>query len=199
MTQKFTSDKPSMEEILRHKNQNTASVEININAELANRIKSLEREHMIAMRKDEKVNESPKAPAIRKAIDKLEDEAIETTIRFTFKDLGRKKFEDTWKSCPPTPEQKEDGFEWDPDAFTPKLMAMSCVEAGDDDHMTLEQAESIYNDWSTAEVSMLATTALNANMGVGTIPLSGSGIDPALSTELNSIISQNEESPTPSG
>lgn len=197
MGQKFTSDSPSISEIMRLKNKHTVSVDILYDATLAAHIKELERQLMIEMRIDVKENRTPKAPAIKKQIDELTDEAISKTVKFTFEDLGRKRFEDLWKTCPPTDEQRELGYEWNPDDFGPIIISSSCIEAGASSGLTLAEATEIYNDWSTAEAEMLVMTAVNANMGASSIPFSGTGTADQPSSGLSLITAPSEESPTP--
>lgn len=192
MGKKFTSDSPSMEEILRYKNKHTLSIDVLIDAELASEIKALEKRHMIELRIDDKENRTPIAPSIRKRIDKLVEQAQESTVTFTFQDQGRKRFEDLWKTVPPTDEQREKGYEWDPDAFGPLIISEACIEP----KISLEEATDMYNDWSTAEAELLLMTAINVNLGVSAIPLSETAIGGLDSSELNSIIASKEESPT---
>jgi len=192
MGQKFTSDKPSIEEILRLKNKHTLSVDILIDTKLASEIKALERQHIIELRVDSKENRTPVAPGLWKQIEKLTEEAQESTVTFTFRDQGRKRFEDLWKTCPPSDEQRELGFEWDPDAFGPLVIAESCIEP----KLTLEEATQMYDEWSTAEAETLLMTAINVNMGMSAIPLSGTATGGQPTLDLSSIIATNEESPT---
>ncbi len=197
MGQKFTSDSPSIQEIMRLKNKHTVSIDILYDATLAARIKDLERQLMIEMRIDVKENRTPKAPAIKKQIDELTDEAIAKTVKFTFEDLGRKRFEDLWKTCPPTDEQRELGYEWNPDDFGPVIIAASCIAAGSSGGLTLDEATEIYNGWSTAEAEMLVMTAVNANMGATSIPFSETATADSPSSGLSLITAPSEESPTP--
>ena len=192
---KFTSDSPSLDEIMRLKTRNTAACEINLNAQLAADMSSLNRQIMIEDRKDQRENRSPVAPGLRKQLEALEAEALESTVRFVFQDLGRKRFEDLYKSFPPTDEQKEEGMAWNPDEFGPALMAASAIEP----KMSLDEANEIYDNWASAEVGVLVTTALNANMGVNSIPLSGSGIDSPQSSEQNLTSLLNEASDIANG
>jgi len=197
MGQKFMTDKPTIQEILRLKNKHTASVDILYDAELLATIKELERKHLVESRNDDRLNRTPLAPDIRKEIDGLTDEVAAKTVTFTFQDIGRKRFEDLWKTCPPTDEQKEKGYDWNPDDFAPIILSASCVKAGDSDSLTLDEATTIYNEWSTAEAEMLVMTAINANMGAASIPLSGTATADQLSSELNLTTAPKEESPTP--
>jgi len=192
MGQKFTSDKPSIEEILRLKNKHTLSVDILIDAELASEIKALERQHMVELRVDAKENRTPVAPALSKQIEELTKVAQERTATFLFQDQGRKRFEDLWKTCPPSDEQREQGYEWNPDEFGPLIIAESCIEP----KLTLEEATQMYDEWSTAEAETLLMTAINVNMGMSAIPLSGTATGGQPTLDLSSIIATNEESPT---
>lgn len=175
---------------MRLKKKHTISVDILIDSELASQIRALEREHMVAQRGDNKLNRTPEAPAILKKIEKLTEDALESTVTFTFEDMGRKRFEDLWKSCPPTDEDRDKGHEWDPDTFGPLLIAKCCIEP----KMTTEDAIDLYNKWSTAETEILFTTAINANLGITSIPLSGTAIGGQPDLDSNLTIALNEES-----
>ena len=192
MGKKFATDKPTMEEIRRLKTKTVLTVDVLLDNELGTRITQLRKDYMRQSRADKKLNETNKAPAILKQIEALEEEAREVTVTFSFRDLGRKRFEDLWKACPPTEDQKEKGYEWDPDEFSPLIIAESSVEP----KLTLEEAKELYDTWSTAEAEMLAMTAINANMGVNSIPLSGTGTGDPASSGLSLITAPIEESPT---
>ncbi len=198
MGQKFMTDKPTIQEIMRLKNKHTVSIDILYDAELSAKIRELERQYLIETRGDDKMNRTPLAPAIKKEIDELTDLALEKTVKFTFQDIGRKKFEALWKSCPPSEEQKEKGgYEWDPDAFGPIILAASCIGAGASTGLTVDEAQDLYDEWSTAEAEMLVMTAINANMGASSVPLSVTATADQSSSELSLITAPIEESPTP--
>lgn len=197
MGKDFISDSP-VDEILRMRTKHTYSVEVIPDAEKAAELKAMERQLDIEKRKDNKLNRSPVAPGLKKKIDLMTEELSETAVEFVFQDLGRKKFEDLWKQFPPSDELRELGYQWDPDSFGPPLLAASCIKAGGSDGLTLEQAQTIYDDWSTGEAEALVMGAINANMGVSSIPKSEIDIDAILSSDLSSTIASNTESPTAS-
>ena len=192
--QKFTTDTPTMDEIRRLKKKHTTSVDMVIDPEINNEIVKLRRQHLAESNRDTKENRTPKAPAILKKIEALEKEALDVTVTFTFQDIGRKKFEDEWKSCPPTDEQRELGYEWNPDEFGPIILAAASLEP----KLTLKEAQEIYDEWSTAEAEMLVMSAIYANMGVSSIPLSGTAIGGQPPFDSNLITAPVKESPTPS-
>ncbi len=148
---------------------------------------------MIDLRQDAKENRTPVAPGLYKQIEELRDSAKDVTATFVFEDLGRKRFEDLWKTCPPTDEQREEGYEWDPDAFGPLIIATACIQP----ELTLEEATDMYDNWSTAEAEILLMTAINVNMGMSVIPLSGTATGGQVSSDLSSITALSEESLTP--
>ena len=110
--------------------------------------------------------------------EKAEKAATERSVKFVFRAIGRKPYEELVLDWQPTEEQRAkveslgndpDNLEWDPDEFPPRLVAAAIVEP----EMTLEQVFEIYNDpaWSPAELGALFGTAQNAQFHVSVLDL----------------------------
>jgi hypothetical protein len=110
--------------------------------------------------------------------EKAEKAATERSVKFVFRSIGRKPYEELVLDWQPTDEQKAkvdsmggdpDNMDWDPDEFPPRLVAAAMVEP----EMNLEQVFEIYNDpnWSPAELGALFSTAQNAQFHVSVLDL----------------------------
>jgi len=110
--------------------------------------------------------------------EKAEQAATERSVKFVFRSIGRKPYEELVLDWQPTEEQRSkveslgndpDNLDWDPDEFPPRLVAAAMVEP----EMTLEQVFEIYNDpnWSPAELGALFSTAQNAQFHVSVLDL----------------------------
>ena len=190
MSQKFESDRPTIEEIRRLKRPNERSVSLVLDPEVSRNLKELERSYLREKRIDDRENRNPKAPAIAKAIEQLKDSAEEIT--FTFRDIGRKRFDAMIDEHPPTKEEKEQNFQFHPDTFAPALLAATAVEPT----MTPAEAQAIYDEWGQGEVNALFMTAIAACTERASIPFSKSGTDEILDSLSSSITPQVVESLT---
>lgn len=110
--------------------------------------------------------------------EKANKAASERSIKFVFRSIGRKKYEDIIFAHGPTDAQKEqaadrgedpDNLMWDPDEFPPALIAASLVEPD----LSAEQVMEIYNseDWSPAELGVLFNTAQAAQSHASVVEL----------------------------
>jgi hypothetical protein len=109
---------------------------------------------------------------------KAEQAATERSVKFVFRNIGRKRYEEILLDNQPTDAQKEkveamgqdpDNLEWDPDQFPPKLIAASMAEPD----FTEEQILEIWNDpdWSPAELGALFSTAQQVQFYASVIDL----------------------------
>lgn len=191
MTKKFETDKPSIAEIRRLKKPNERSVTLILEPEILRQIKDLEKAYLREKRLDDRENRVPKAPAIQKAIESLRDEAEEIT--FTFRDIGRKRFDDLLNEHPPTKEEKEEkNYQYHPETFGPALLAATAI----DPPMSIEDAQAIFDEWSQGEVEALFMTALAACTERASVPFSRTDTEEILSSLSNSITVLPEESLT---
>lgn len=102
-------------------------------------------------------------------VELLEASVTDASIKFVFRNIGRKPYEDILLDCAPTDAQKErmltrgqdpDQMEFDPDRFPPMLIAASMIEP----EWSEEEVMDMYNDpnWSPAELGILFSTAQEA-------------------------------------
>jgi len=174
----------------------TKQVPIQLDGELADHIVDLRKLHAAARDADRLSNEPDKAPAIEKQIEALVEESKATEVIFTFKSIGRYRYDELVTAHPPTKDAKKEGAEFNADTFPPALVAESCVEP----EMSLSDAAEIFAspDWNGAELRRIFFGALEVNTETGDIPLSRGGSDESLSSLLSLITQQNTGSPTPS-
>lgn len=141
-------------------------------------------------------NERDTAPAIRSQIEVVEKKIADTRIAFRFQSIGRKAWGallDEWKPREDNPDDEEAGFNID--EFPPRLLALSAIEP----KITLDQAYTIWSEWSDAEATVLLAAAMLANREVVDVPFTSDGIAmEALSTETGSAIPSTKGSHTPS-
>lgn len=186
--------KQTIADIKSRKKAVTKQVVIQLDGEMADRIAELRKAHSAARDADRMSNQPDTAPAIQKQIDELVEESRNTEVTFTFKSIGRFRYDELVDEHPPTKEAKKEGAEFNADTFPPALVAESCV----DPEMTNEDAVDIFAspDWNGAELRRLFFGALEVNTETGDIPLSRSGSDATLSSLLNLVSQQNTASPT---
>lgn len=96
----------------------------------------------------------------------LEQQVRESSVKFLFKSLGRKRMDTLVGEHPPTPEQKAQGtterpVEFNPDTFPQVLVAACIVEP----ELTQEDVDELWIDdrWSDLDLAALFNTALMAN------------------------------------
>lgn len=183
-------------QIKKQKKAVTKKVVIQLDGEVSDRIVELRRLHVAARDSDRMSNETDKAPEILKQVDSLVEESRDTERVFTFKSVGRFRYDELVLANPPTKEQKKDKAEFNADTFPPALVAESCV----DPEMSLEDAVEIFAspDWNGAELRKIFFGALEVNTETGDIPLSRDGSEGTLSSLLSLVSQQNTESLTPS-
>ena len=186
--------KQTIADIKKKKKAVTKTVAIQVDGEVANSIAAL-RALLTAARDSDRIsNDTDKAPAIQKQIDKMVETSQDTLVVFTFKSVGRFEYDKLVAAHPPTKEQKADGAEFNADTFPPALLSAACS----DPEISLEEATEMFDDpdWNNAELRALFFGALEVNTETGEIPLSRSGSDGTLSSLLNLVSQSNTGSPT---
>lgn len=105
--------------------------------------------------------------AYEQAHQKWQAEVEANTVELVIRSLSRRTYQDLVDSCPPTLEQieraKAQGLappDNDEEKFGPALIAASIVEP---DGVTLEDAQTIWDEWPNADVRTLATACLILN------------------------------------
>lgn len=95
--------------------------------------------------------ESKKAVRAAEAeVKKAQQAYDDASIVLTFRALERTALDELKKQHPPSEEQSEDGFEFNPDTLGPALVAASSV-----DGLTAEDARLFLETWSDAEANAL--------------------------------------------
>ena len=186
--------KQTIADIKKKKKAVMKTVAIQVDGEVANSIAAL-RALLTAARDSDRIsNDTDKAPAIQKQIDKMVETSQDTLVVFTFKSVGRFEYDKLVAAHPPTKEQKADGAEFNADTFPPALLSAACS----DPEISLEEATEMFDDpdWNNAELRALFFGALEVNTETGEIPLSRSGSDGTLSSLLNLVSQSNTGSPT---
>ncbi len=191
-----TAKKRTIADIKSKKKAVTKQIAIQLDGEIADHIVDLRELHVAARDADRLSNTADKAPAILEEIEALVEKSRETEVVFTFKSVGRFRYDELVMEHPPTKEAKKEGAEFNADTLPPALVAESCT----DPEMSLEDAIEIFAspDWNGAELRRLFFGALEVNTETGDIPLSRSESEGSLSSLLSLISQQDTGSPTPS-
>lgn len=107
----------------------------------------------------------------RKEAAEAEEAIKENSIKFTFRTIGRRRFEKLVEDNQPTPDQKEKTpeIDWNPDTFPPKIIAESLVEP----ELTEEQVQELWDseDWSSGDLEALFLTAIMVNRSRSVVEL----------------------------
>lgn len=189
----------SFKEIQKLKKPNETSIELVLEPELTRTLAELYRRHALEEGRDKKLNRAAVAPSIQKEIDALTDHIESAKVVFSFKDPGRKAFEDLIEACPPTDEEKALAKEhgqspptWGTDSFVPGLLAIASL----DPKLDLDEAREIYDNWGRGDVEALFNTALQACMETASIPFTRRDTEGILDSVRSLISQQSEGSPT---
>lgn len=96
----------------------------------------------------------------------IEDGIRDDGLEFVFRGIGRLKYENLIRACPPTDaqiaEHGVEGIAYDPEAFLPKLLAATVVNSD----LTAEQWDKDVldsDDWGQGECSILINNAMLVN------------------------------------
>lgn len=162
MPKQFTTDSPTIDEIMAVRKPRTDSVWVPLDADLLARIEQLEREVKIAERLDEREHRRPEAPGLRAQLDELEAEAEEAAVEFVFQEMPRKAYR-TLKASYPDPAGK---MQFDPETFPPALLAVCCTKPA----MTAEQALAVWDEWGPSITDLLGGAAILVNEGPTRVP-----------------------------
>lgn len=193
----FSSDSPSIEEIMRRKKPVRKWVDVPLDSEvadalsakeqeLANAEQALQRERTRSQAVEQigkslaegsKIQEKLKrVEDLEAELDRLWEESEASIVRFWFQDIGKKKYDDLISEHPPTPEQKkeweDEGGEgklaYNTETFPPALLSKASL----DPKISLEYANQIFEEWGNWEVIRLYRTAEAACAGISTVPKS---------------------------
>lgn len=206
---KFRSDTPTMGEILRLKKPNTRKCTILLDSSLNHQLDEIDREIELLQRKLQAGGSKSLADGTQKRLnelveqyEKLEEEAEEFTVEFTFQDIGRKGYDALVRDNPPSDEEKaeykaaggEGILPYSFNNFPPKLISECSVSP----KISLEEAEAMFEEWAEGDLELLFNTALLCCKEPTSLPKSRAGIEKTRASQLNSTTAPNEESPIPS-
>ncbi len=132
--------------------------------DLVARMDEVKRDLRVAELADQRENRNPEAPGLRIELERLEAEIVDAAVPFRFRALPRKQYRALLD------DHKDDTGEkrWDPDTFPPALIA-ACAA---DPEMTLEQAQTVYDEWDENQASALFAAAYMVNEGESKVPFS---------------------------
>lgn len=184
----------TMGSIMAKKKAVTKSVSIQLDGVVADEIFAL-RALAEAARDSDRVSNTPaQEPAILRQIDELVEASQDTVQVFSFKSVGRPRYDELVDENPPSKEARKEGAEFDQDTFPPALVSESSLKP----NISLKQAVEIFSspDWNNAELRKLFFAALEVNTETGDIPLSRTGSEGTLNSLLSLVSQQNTESPT---
>jgi hypothetical protein len=93
-------------------------------------------------------------------------------VTLVFEAISSKELDTLQASCPPTKDQQGRGLSFNPEKFTPALVAACMV----DPDLSVEDAQEIWvsDEWSSGELATLFTTAWELVMEGLDIPFTGS-------------------------
>lgn len=173
----------TIDDILSRKKPNVRIVEICLDSDLAAEINEVERELEQAKMKRNRQGRTlaDSTGALQTRLDELMERAAEESVSFTFKDIGRRAFDQLIMDHPPSKAQKDRHaemggglLEYDIDTFPPALIAATCA----DPKMTIEDAERIFDEWGSGEAEYLFAQAILVCKERTSLPLSKNGTEP---------------------
>lgn len=187
MSQQFTSDRPSWDEIRAARKPRTDTAWVPLNGELLEQIANLEKAVVAAEKVDAREHRTPQAPRLSEQLDTLRIQAEDAAVAFTFTEIPRRQFRAIVEACPPT----NPAWKWDEERFAPLLLAATCVDpvlVTEDREAFLARlnpgvkyetladligpAEELWDEWSEAACYLLYGTAHAVNAQGATIPFS---------------------------
>lgn len=207
--QKFSSDSPTISEIIRRKKPNTRSCYILLDSALAHEIQELQDE-IDTLEKRVKFGRTrtdsladttlSRLDSLREQLEAKEQEAEEFLVKFKFQDIGRKAYDELVRDNRASEDEKkeykdaggEGVLQYSTSSFPPKLVSAACIQP----KIGEGEAFQIFDEWSEGDLELLFTTALLACKEPTSLPKSRAGIAKTQDSEQNSTTALNEESPT---
>jgi len=161
-------------DVLKRKKPQRRTVDVLLDSGIAERhaaaLLDLRKAERVAVRSnDTDVQHQP--ILIAEAIESMEIEVEEATVRFTVEAVPAVRWSEMVGEYPPTEEQIDDNWPYDPEKMGPVLLAESIVEIdGLPEDVSIEQATEIWEEWSDAERSTLFLAAVAVNREVRNVP-----------------------------
>ena len=87
-----------------------------------------------------------------------DDDGETVEVALTFRALAGSRYDELVSKHPPRPEDKKQGFFYNPDSFGPALIAATCIEPEMSEEDVLEIWES--DDWNRGERMVLLMAAI---------------------------------------
>lgn len=145
----------------------TKSIRLCLDGDLIGRLDRLGEQFLEALRSDEESNGPDQAPQLQAQIQELAEQAKAAEVEFTFRTLGRLGWHDLIAQHPPSKEQRELGYEFDPQTFPAAAMAAACVSPEGADVAGFESLSELLND---GQWNRLWATCHAANTAGGDVP-----------------------------
>lgn len=210
MTKQFSTDSPSIDEIMRRKKPMKKSVDIPLDPDvaqlLADKEDEIEKAEQALNRERTKASTAremgrsladgsqiqdlaKKIEDLEREYDELWESGKESIVTFWFQDIGKKAYDDLVNEHPPTDEQvknwKDEGGEgrlaYNTETFPVALLAAASHEP----KITPEKAQQIFDEWGNWEVIRLYRTAEAACMGATTVPKSRRSLTDTVETQTS--------------
>lgn len=129
MTQKFTSDSPTFDEIRALRKPRTETVWVPLDTDLIERIEETEKKIRIEERIDDREHRTPVAPRLKADLERMIDEAEEAAVPFQLQELPRRIYRALVDLHPAGDADKARGINrWNEEAFAPALIAACCTQ-----------------------------------------------------------------------
>lgn len=170
MSKKFTSDSPSIEEILAFRKPPTDEVTIQMDGTAAVRIRQLRDELKNAERVDARAGadlSGGTAEPIRRDLDKAAADARTSQVTFRLQARTRVVYEQLLRDHR-APKAQEEKVSYDVASFPAALVAACCVQP----EMTLEQARQLLDELAPVEAATLFNRAVRLHEELTDIPFS---------------------------
>lgn len=157
-----------MEEVLAQARRKTSTVKVCLRGDLLAEHDRLEELLAEARRRDDIENRPAEAASIAQQIEDLEREISDTETAFTFQAIGQKAWTDLIALHPPSEQDREDGWEFNPRTFSVAAVAASAQTPA----MTEEQAGRLYDLCTFGQWERIWSVCLAANVHGTDVPFS---------------------------
>lgn len=135
--------------------------------------------------------------AIQARLAEVEAEIAESLVEYRFRSVGYQTWTDLVRKHPPTPEQKKEGHDTNPDTHRPACLAACCVNPEGADAEFFTRLAKVY---SPAQYEMLWLACFKANMGTNTLPKAVAarlGLNPRSTGRSETSVSETDEESPP--
>jgi len=213
MTQKFTSDSPTFDEIRAMRKPRTETVWVPLDSDLMERIEEHEKQIRVEERIDEREHRTPVAPRLRRELDALIDEADAAAVPFRLQELPRRLYRTLLDLHPAKDEDKARNItRWNEETLAPVLIAACCVEPAltsipreeflakihpgakpADLREHIGPAIEVWDEWATSIAYVLFGAAYELQEGGAKVPFTVRRSSETPDSQPNSTTAQTEE------